>query len=156
MNIQFYTPSFVSQNILCQLFVINLICSTSIYLFLENCWHETGKFSTIQVSISSTFLRTNFLYKRCFSSFFYVHVTRKIRRNVIHTKNLHVKCWWNWRQVEFVVFLFSIHYQLCQNFVKFCCNFLIFLMSVYTVSLGITKCDKTDIDTQTDNIIFLQ
>jgi len=50
-----------------------------------------------QVSISSTFLRMNFSYKRHFSSFFYVHVPRKICRNDIHTKNSCVKCWWNWR-----------------------------------------------------------
>jgi len=35
-----------------------------------------------------------------FSSFYYVHVTRKSCRNDVRTKNARVLCWWNWRQVK--------------------------------------------------------
>ncbi len=41
-------------------------------------------------------LRTNFSYKRCFSSFLYVHVSCQ---NNVRTKNERIECWWNWRQV---------------------------------------------------------
>ncbi len=64
---------------------------------VNNCWTN---FKTILMednlinllSISSAFLRANFPYESRFSSFFYVHVTRKIRRNEIRTKNARVKC----------------------------------------------------------------
>jgi len=51
-----------------------------------------------QVSISSTFLRTNFLYQCCFSRFYFVHATRKSCQNDVCTKNLYVKHWWNWHK----------------------------------------------------------
>jgi len=43
------------------------------------------------VSISSTFLRTNFSYECHFSSFYYVHATRKSCQNNVRTKNLYIK-----------------------------------------------------------------
>jgi len=48
------------------------------------------------VSISSTFLRTNFSYERCFGSFFYVHVTRKAAETTFVQKNPAKKVWRNW------------------------------------------------------------
>jgi hypothetical protein len=42
-----------------------------------------------QVSNSSAFLHTNFSYEHCFSSFYYVHATRKSCD--VHTKNSYVK-----------------------------------------------------------------
>ncbi len=48
------------------------------------------------LSILSTFLRTNFLYERRFSSFYYIHATRNSCQNDVRTKNLYVTCWWNW------------------------------------------------------------
>ncbi len=47
-------------------------------------------------------ISAHFLYKRCFSSFFYVHVTRESCQNVmfvVRTENSYVECWWNWRKV---------------------------------------------------------
>ncbi len=45
----------------------------------------------LQVSISSTFLCTNFSYNRCFSSFYFVHATIKSCRNDVRTKTLYIK-----------------------------------------------------------------
>jgi len=53
------------------------------------------------VSISSTFLRTNFSYEHCFSSFYYIHAARKSCRNDVHTKNSYIKHWWNWHRATF-------------------------------------------------------
>jgi len=58
------------------------------------------------VSISSTFLRTNFLYKRHFSSFYYLHATRKSWGNDVRTKNSYVKRWWNWHLFTRALFMF--------------------------------------------------
>jgi hypothetical protein len=51
--------------------------------------------SRAAVVIFINILRTNFLYKSLFGSFSYLHVTRESKKDV-RTKNLHVKCWWNW------------------------------------------------------------
>ncbi len=60
---------------------------------------------------SSTFLRTNFSYEHRFSSFYYVHTTRKSCRNDVCTKNLYVKHWWNWHQVEIPKIFSFFHYR---------------------------------------------
>ncbi len=90
-----------------QYFSLTLTDSNSYYLVFDNYYlrRSERKMSTARYgerervkSSSVNFIkvkRTNFSYERCFSSFFYVHVTRKIRRNEIRTKNAHVKCWWN-------------------------------------------------------------
>ncbi len=70
-------------------------------LFLRNFFGPPWDLSGAPlVSISSTFLRTNFSYQRRFSSFYYVHATRKSCRNDVRTKNLYVKHWWNWHLVK--------------------------------------------------------
>jgi len=66
-------------------------------------WLSYSGLSVIQVSISSTFLSTHFSYERRFSSFYYVHATRKSCQNEVRTKNLYVKRWWNWHQIPFKV-----------------------------------------------------
>jgi len=70
--------------------------TSSAILFASYVYSEQIYFARYQVSISSTFLSKNFLYERCFSSFYYVHATRKSCQNDICTKNLYVKHWWNW------------------------------------------------------------
>jgi len=56
-------------------------------------------------------LRANFLYERCFLE---LHVCRKSCRNDIHTKNLYVKCWWNWLKVSIsLTFPNSFFIQKC-------------------------------------------
>jgi len=82
----------------CFLLANNLSYQKCRIIFPFMFWEWGLRFSKHKVSISSTFLRTNFLYESHFSSFYYVHETRKSCQNNIRTKNLYVKCWWNWHQ----------------------------------------------------------
>jgi len=54
----------------------------------------------LMVSISSTFLRTNFLYECHFGSFFWLRFGFG-KKNC--TKNPLVKRWWNWRMIGAVI-----------------------------------------------------
>ncbi len=87
-----------------------------VFLDLQKSKEKKGVCEHEQLSISSTFLRTNFSYKRRFSSFYYVHATRKSCQNNVRTKNLYVKRWWNWHQT-FIVSNYSksriSHYKVC-------------------------------------------
>ncbi len=46
--------------------------------------------------VSQCQFHQHFSYKHCFSSFYHIDATRKSCRNNGRTKNLYVKCWWNW------------------------------------------------------------
>jgi len=60
-------------------------------------------FGVVHVSISSTFYVQIFCLNVVSAAFFLVTCTLcvcgKSYRNDIRTKNLYVKCWWNWRQI---------------------------------------------------------
>jgi len=85
------------------------------FLTEESDWHfllNVDPFESILQSISSTFYAQFFCTNSHFGSFFYLHVTREndaqhftLRRKnaetTVGTKNLRVKCWWNWH-LEFV------------------------------------------------------
>jgi len=88
------------------------------------------------VSISSTFLRTNFLYERRFSSFYYVHATRKSCRNNVCMKNSYVKSWWNWHMV--------VGGGGCQKSVTY------YLYGTYIISFSILRCQSFI------NLVFLR
>jgi hypothetical protein len=54
-------------------------------------------------------LHANFMSKSLFCSFFYLHVTRESCRKDVHTKNLCIKCWWNWHLVQYLDFGLQPH-----------------------------------------------
>jgi len=81
-------------------------------------WLSYSGLNEIQIHFKVTFLSTNFSYKRRFSSFYYVHATRKSCQNEVRTKNSYVKRWWNWHQIPFKV---TCHFFFL-NFSKFVKN----------------------------------
>jgi len=65
--------------------------------YSPNCWIITRCVNFINI------LRTNFLYKRHFGSFFYVYVTREKLLKQHSYKKINIKCWWNWILVRSVI-----------------------------------------------------
>ena len=63
-------------------------------------------------------LSTNISYEHRFGSFFYVQVTY---RNIICTKNLRVKCWWNWLLACACLLMKSTHGDvfLCKEYLVY-------------------------------------
>jgi len=76
------------------------LSSSSVRQYLRiDTWETNSKFYTL-VPISSTFYARIFCSNVISAAYLQFHVCRKSCQNDIGTKNMYIKCWWNWLLIE--------------------------------------------------------